>query len=370
MDKTALINTACDELLTYGLWDAKTKAKRWIKKYVFRKQVDVEDLVFWSTGLLATGLWQYRKELSANVSGHENAWETERGEVSEQIDRALAGYYERWIRRGCPVTYLDDLLAGETLLAVYEEYSRNKAENNMISKENEEQYQKAVEKLAEYALNYPRDEMGSLPYRANHKTGHVYVDSIGLICPFLYEYGNFFTKNECMELAVRQIANFFAYGMDETTGLPYHGYEVQTTCKYGIIGWGRAVGWLLRGMTGCMMTEYGVERLKDSYIRLVDTVLVYQRKDGYFSWQLQAVDGPADTSATGMICAALKQGIEQGILTEAKYEQTLQAGRNAIEKSIKDGRVYDCSGECEGFGQYPQRYGAYPWALGPALSVF
>lgn len=369
MDKTVLIGTACDELLTYGLWDAKTKAKRWIKKYMFRRPVDAEDLIFWPTGLLAVGLWQCRKELLAKDSGHENVRATGHGEILAQVDKALVDYFERWMRRGCPVTYLDDLLTGEVFLAAYEEYSRNKTENNMFGEKNVEKYQKAVDKLAEYALSCPTDETGSLPYRVGHNNGHVYADSIGLICPFLYEYGNFFKKNQCMELAVKQIANFLAYGMDGATGLPYHGYAMQTGCKYGIIGWGRAVGWLLRGMTGCMITEYGMERLKDSYIRLVDTVLAYQRKDGYFSWQLQAVDGPVDTSATGMICAALKQGIELGILADTKYGQALKAGTNAIEKSIKDGKVCDCSGECEGFGQYPQRYGAYPWALGLALTL-
>ena len=140
-------------------------------------------------------------------------------------------------------------------------------------------------------------------------------------------------------------------------------------CKYGIIGWGRAVGWLLRGMGCCMTTQYGAERLSDAYRKLVDAVIVFQRKDGYFSWQLQAVEGPADTSSTGMICAALRQGMELGILQGERYEQALQAGRTAVEKSVRDGRVYDCSGECEGFGQYPQRYGAYPWSLGPALML-
>lgn len=351
MDKAALIDTACAELLSYGLWDAQTKMKRWIKKNVFRKSVDVEDLIFWPTGLLAAGLWSCREE------------------APEQIDKALAGYYGRWMSRGYPITYLDDLLAGETFLAAYEEYSQNKTENHMIGENNAEQYRKAIEKLAEYALSYPTDEAGSLPYRVGHNDGHVYVDSVGLICPFLYEYGIYFNKRECMELAVNQIVNFLAYGIDGATGLPYHGYVTRTGEKYGIIGWGRAVGWLLRGMAGCMTTEYGAERLQDSYIRLVDAVLAYQRRDGYFSWQLQAADGPKDTSATGMICAALKRGIEMNILTDPKYGQALQSGTDAIEKSTGNGQVYDCSGECEGFGRYPQRYGAYPWALGPALTL-
>ena len=355
MEKLALIDTACDELLTYGLWDVKTKVKRQIKKYVFRKPVEKEDFIFWPTGLLAVGLWNCRQTADSSLR--------------QKIELSLSSYFERWEKRNSPISNLDDLIAGEVFLAVYGEYSRDKVENNMINKENEERFRKSAEKLAEYALTYPRDETGSLPYRAHHKNEHIYADAIGMICPFLYDYGRLFHKDECMELAVNQIVNFLAYGMDGSTELPYHGYAVRTTCKYGIIGWGRAVGWLLRGMAGCMITEYGLERLKDSYIRLIDTVLAYQRKDGNFSWQLQAMDGPADTSATGMICVALKQGIELGILIDVKYQQALQAGCNAIKKSIKNGKVYGCSGECEGFGQYPQRYDAYPWALGPALML-
>ena len=353
--KTDLIHTACKELLTYGLWDGKTRCKRLIKKYIFRRATIVEDLIFWPTGLLAVGLW--------------NCLQEEQEDLREEMEAALCAYFARWKKKSCPVTYLDDLLAGEVFLKAYEEYQQNKVENNFVDAEKAQQYQQAVEKLATYAFAYPTDETGSFPYRANQQNGYVFVDSIGLTCPFLYEYGRVFQKKESMELAVKQIANFLAYGMDAATGLPYHGYDVVSGTKYGIIGWGRAVGWLLRGMTGCMATDYGTELLCEPYHALVDVVLSYQRKDGYFSWQLQAIEGPADTSATGMICVALQEGIQRGILQGETYTQTLEKGMRAIAKSAKNGKIYDCSGECEGFSQYPQRYGAYPWALGMALML-
>lgn len=355
MDKGALVQAACRELMTYGLWDRKTKVKRLIKKYLLRRQTEPQDLIFWPTGLLAAGLWDYRKESGTDMAA--------------QIDHALGAYYARWEHRDCPVFYLDDLLAGEALLKAYEDYCRSKQDNGLIGEGKKEMYRAMIEKLADYGLNYPVDEMGSFPYRAAQNNGYVFADTIGLACPFLYRYGMINHRADAMGLAVKQIVNFVAYGMDGTTGLPYHGYVMSNACKYGIIGWGRAVGWLLRGMAGCMISEYGAERLRDSYVGLVEAVLPYQRGDGYFSWQLHALDGPVDTSATGMICAALKQGIELGILTEPKYEQALLAGKNAVYRSVKDGQVYDCSGECEGFGQYPQRYSAYPWALGPALML-
>ncbi len=354
-DRMAMADNACDELLTYGIWNANTKLKNFIKKYLLGKQTAPEDRIFWPTGLIADALWQSR---SAATSTLQN-----------KIDQSLYVYFERWVKKGSPVFYLDDLLSGETFLGIYEEYIDNKLSNSIINKKNEAVYKSAIDKLAEYALTYPTDEIGSLPYRPSQGAGHIYVDSIGLVCPFLYEYGRFNKKSEYMELAIKQIANFLAYGIDAATGLPYHGYDVATGTKHGIIGWGRAVGWLLRGMTGCMGSEYGEEKLLEFYIKLTDSVIKWQRKDGYFSWQLQALEGPADTSATAMICLSLSEGIKRQFLKGKNYGKVLELGIRAIRKSIKNGRVYDCSGECEGFSQYPQKYGDYPWALAPALQV-
>lgn len=370
MDKTALIENACKDLATYGVWDGRTRLKRGIKKYILRRETTVEDLIFWPTGLLAHGLWQYRTRLRAQTQKNE---EVTAG-TADSVEEALAAYLARWHKKGTPVCFLDDLLTGETILSAYEEARRQSADDGWLEQETcvgftGRQCAAALEKFAAYVDQYPQNETGSFPYRAGQENGYVFADGIGLACPFLYRYGMVFERQEYMELAVRQVVNFLAYGMDTATGLPYHGYDMTDGCKYGIIGWGRAAGWLLRGMTACLQSEYGRERLTEPYGELVHAVLSYQRRDGYFSWQLQAVDGPADTSATGMICAALKQGIEQGLLTPDAGAEALQAGRNAIERAVKDGRVYQCSGECLGFSQYPQQYGAYPWALGPAIEV-
>lgn len=350
-EQHALIESACRELLTYGVWDAKMKMKGFVRKYLLRQRIATESLICWPTAFLAAGLWECRQ-----VNEH-------------MIDSALHAYYKRWMNKGCPITVPDDLMAGEALLSMIEAYQAKEQNGDIVNGQELNKYEETVGKLAAYGLSYPVDELGSLPYRASQMNGMILVDTIGLVCPFLYRYGVMYDRKDAMELAVKQIVNFLAYGMDASTGLPYHGYVVANPYKCGIIGWGRAVGWLLRGMTGCMITEYGAQKLMKDYRELVEAALSYQREDGYFAWQLSAKEGPADTSATGMICASLKQGIELGIITQEKYGHALQAGRNAITKSVRDGKVYDCSGECEGPGQYPQRYDAYPWALGPALML-
>lgn len=348
-EKRALIDTACEMLLTYGVWDYKTKCKRFIKKNILRRHVTPEDSIFWPTAILAAGLCKQREQTGLT-----------------QIDETLSAYYRRWMKKKMPIVFLDDLLAGETLLSMYVSKDMELSYDAVFTRE---AMKEGLDKLAEFAGSYPIDEAGSFPYRANQNNGYVFVDMIGLVCPFLYRYGELFGKKEYMEMAIRQIANYLAYGMDSGTYLPYHGYDMKDGCKYGIIGWGRAVGWLLRGMAGCVRTSYGRERLEVPFKTAVDAAISYQRSDGYFSWQLQAVDGPMDTSAMAMILAAVQDGIAFGVLDNEKYTIALENGKKALQRSIRDGNVYDCSGECEGFSVYPQRYGAYPWGIGAALQI-
>lgn len=372
MNKIPLMENACKELLSYGVWDGRAKCKYLLKRCLLRRETAKEDLIFWPAGLMAAGLWTCRQELIEDSQGQtETPGEAPESagtrRLIEMIENALAAYYARWQKKGMPLQVLDDLLSGEVLLHAFSEMEKTRAEN-MLGLSGEA-LGGALERLAAYGMRHPTDGAGSFCYRPSHGSNAVFVDGIGLACPFLYQYGEIFGKAEYKELAVRQIVNFLTYGMDGGTGLPYHGYDMTDGCKHGIIGWGRAVGWLLRGMTGCLLPDYGRQRLEAPYRELVKAVLAWQRPDGYFSWQLQALEGPADTSATGMICAAVRQGIEMGILTDPKYGQALRNGKNAVCQSVKDGKVYHCSGECEGFGQYPQRYGAYPWALGTALTL-
>lgn len=372
MDKTLLIENACTELMAYGVPDRKMQLKRFVKKYMLGRKAAPKDMIFWPTGLLAEGLWHCRTELALQCG---KGWKKESFDVElaqgqvRQIESVLEAYFDRWRKKGMPLYFLDDLVAGETFLEQYLSRSADKEQASWQQDTRTRQYREAVDKMASFAMEYAKDETGSLLYRAKQRNGYVFADMLGLVCPFLYRYGMAFDRQECMELALKQIANFLAYGMDGESGLPYHGYDMAEGCKYGIIGWGRAVGWTLRGMSGCFLSDYGRERLRTPFVRLMDTVLAYQRSDGAFSWQLQALEGPLDTSVTGMICAALKEGIELKILVGDNYRQALGRGKDSLARSIHEGKVYDCSGECEGFAQYPQRYGAYPWALGLALMI-
>lgn len=423
------------ELLHYYDKDAKRKLKDMLKKAAGR-YVPPEDGIFWDTGLLANGLmelWTCRErvgkmrwvgdiqegQIQVEQMQEGRIWKEQIQErqirtgqmqqaAGSEIVKAVKQYFDCWIERGMPVYYMDDALCGVALLRLYEAVS-------------EERYRAGADKLVNYLLalgETEADAIGSIPYRPTQKTGHVYVDGIGMICPFLTMYGVKFGNERAIKLALTQIKNMLEYGMDAKTGLPYHGFRYENKEKYGIIGWGRAVGWLLMGMKGVLYwlregnvekdcsgkaisgegegkksiaQEYGAEyrELKKAFFQLLKAVESYQRADGGFSWQLEAMEGPADSSATAMIAQALQFAVadeEEGDIRAGEegnnkaeeegseknsenWKAMLQSAVEFLYGCEKDGKIYHCLGECMGFSQYPQVYGAYPWSLGTSLEV-
>lgn len=341
-----MVKEAEYELLHYPKRGFGYHLKRIIKMAAGIKQEPI-DRINWPTGLLAKSLADYYMQ-------------NKNSEEARIILEHLKKYYDRWIHRGCKIHYLDDAFSGMALIDLHQITG-------------EEKYKKAAESIANYLFEHETDGGGAFPYRPRQNNGYIFADGIGMACPFLCKYGSTYGDTNAVNLAVTQLQNFIQMGMDEKTGLPYHGYQYESGVKYGIIGWGRAVGWLMIGMSESLayMSESrpGYEMIKQAYRRLVDKVEAYQLEGGLYSWQLAAREGPVDTSATAMILYAIARSLETKVLIGI-HKSRLMRGREALWNSVKDGRIYGCLAECQGFSMYPQIYGAYPWSLGPALSLF
>jgi len=342
-----LIEEIKHELFHYPETTKKQDVKYIVKRLLKPKDTPKRDSFFWTHALLAQAL--------------ESAGEAD----------TLKKYYDIWLEKGVPIYNIDNVMNGYSLLYVYE-------------KTGEMKYKQAADKLYEYICGYAKEMGNPMPYRRNYPT-HVYVDGLGMVVPFLCRYGTMFKKPDALELGITQIKEFLKYGVDEITGLPYHGYDTKIHTKQGIIGWGRAVGWLMLAMADSM--EYlpeskEKEEMMVTFQNLTKAVFQFHREDGYFSWQLSAMEGPKDTSATAMIGYAVKKVISvskknlENVNTDMEngqekcMEESLEQIEKALLKSYKSGKIYDCSGECEGFSQYPQVYGAYPWSLGPGARFF
>lgn len=333
-------------IFTWPVLTRKEKLKRGIRKYLLLQRVPPADPYYWPNALLAEGICAGRN-----------------GSVDHGGMEALRKHYDKWLEAGLPAHDLDHGANGMPLLALYE-YTK------------EQKYLDGAEALIRYLKQHPRSVRGGLPYRTRQET-HMYADSLGMICPFLCRYGALMGDGEAMELGTAQLDWFLKRGMDEKSGLPYHGFDSETGVKYGCIGWGRAVGWMMTGLAESLVwlpeerREYSF--LCQSFRKLSGAVLSCQRQDGSFAWLLPALEGPADSSATAMIASALLSGLYGGLLENAAedgVEDVIYRVGEFLLSCMKDGRVEQCSGECQGLGEYPQRYGSYPWSDGPALKLF
>ncbi len=356
---------AIHEMLHYDDRDIKRGIKDMVKKAAGR-YVPPKDMIFWPGAMLANSLTEWGKE----------------SEKRKAVP-ALKEYFDRWIGAGMPLYFVDDVLAGVSLIDLYLDTK-------------EEKYKAGADRMAAYLYRLEEmeaDETGSIPYRPFHGNQHIYADGAGMMGSFLIKYGAVFHSAHGIESGWRQMRNMLLFGMDEKTGLPYHGFQYENKIKYGIIGWGRAVGWLLMGLSrglccirGSLREEDGQEKrekewesacrtaygeMEASYRRLMETAGAYQKENGAFPWQLGAEEGPEDSSATAMIAYAAAMEAQR------KDKQTQwEIGRRLAEQAAgylagqeKDGRIYSCLAECKGFSEYPQYYGAYPWSLGPGLGV-
>lgn len=351
--KEELLDSVIREIRTYPVYTGKMRMKDTLKRCMGKKIAPV-DRFFWPHAMLSYGLLEAHKSTG-----------------SEKAYRALQEYADRYIAAGVPIRYADNVMNGEALLYLYRTEERT---------DKRDAYLRAAERLADYAMQYE----GKLIYRPGNPT-HIYVDALGMVCPVLAHLGSLAGGDGGGKKAAEKTENigytracagflkdFLEKGMDEKSGLPYHGYDAESGEKMGIIGWGRAVGWLLMALSGSLayMEDTGEkEWLREQFEMLVLRTCVYQKEDGLFHWQLPATEGPSDTSATAMILYAVKQGVKNGSLRE-DHTEMMQRAEQGLCAHIRNGNVDQCLAECMGYAMYPQVYGTYPWGLGMSYASF
>lgn len=374
----ALTDTAVLQLASYPSLTAKQKIKRAVKSCIPGKRPAALDAFSWPNALLAKGL----------LCVYETTGE------KKALD-AVADYLKRWKTKGFPINYVDNLMNG-TLAMELEEIlkgSRDRADRAPQERERSmpcrdtsdpaELCREAADACAAWLKAAPRTQEGLVCYRRQHPDW-LFADTLAMVSPFACRYGKERGDKELQELGIRQLSAFWEKGMDAGSGLPYHGYDEKTGMKYGIIGWGRACGWMLLGLAESLpyieTENKAFEALSEAYRELACSVFERQREDGSFSWQLSALEGHGDSSAEGMIGLALMLFGKKQCRTketsadcsgaksrEAELKKNITRLYELSKTRITEGKVGSCSGECLGFAQYPQVYGSYPWGNGSVL---
>lgn len=251
-----------------------------------------------------------------------------------------------------PAESVEQGIYGWVLLKLYEETG-------------DPRYFAGAEELARvYLRSLPRTETGLLPYNPRKKG--MFVDSVGMLCPFLAKYGKMAKNKEASQLAVHQIDEFLAMGMDVKSGLPWHAY--QDGKPYGLLGWSRGMGWLAVGLAATL-AELPPEnpdrvRLASRWNTLASLIASEQQENGLWSWAFMIPDAAADSSATAMFSWAFQTSVRNGDLPPAFQGYVDRAVPGLLKCTNQDGAIGQSSWESGGPGHYPKIFGPQPFAQG------
>ena len=306
-----------------------------IKQIIKHGKIIKKDIAFWPNALLVYALIEINTKTSL-----------------QEVQRMN----KKWYKQKYNIANFDDYLMGYLLLK--SDKVLTESNRNLL-----------ISSLDSYLLT---NNYKIFPYRLDSPT-KVYIDLLGMLPPYLsYKYA--LTKDkELLLLAERQYTSFKEYGFDSTIILPYHGYDMKTKYKEGIVGWGRGIGWYLFGLAETI-SNISSNKEREYFLKLYfetfEVVLKYLKKNGLFSWQIIGIDSYEDTSATALILLSILKLMKEKIYTEDIYDKKIENMIKGLKRNTLNYKVMQCSSECGGFGVYPQNYGCYPWSLGPAVICF
>lgn len=216
------------------------------------------------------------------------------------------------------------------------------------------------------SINEHMGEDGLIAYSGRNNIR--YVDTIGLVCPFLILYANTYQQPQYIKLSLSQIEGFLQHGLYPSTLLPAHSYSTSSGLPVGVFGWGRGAGWLILGLIDTFLElKPSVEKdhLKITIKKFADCYADFQREDGGFGIFLQDKN-TYDSSATAIF--AYYYAVCYQIFEEPIYFSIV---KNSLEKlktnTRRNGALDYCQGDTVDVGVFSLRLDIMPFAQGMTL---
>lgn len=233
--------------------------------------------------------------------------------------------------------------------------------------DNPDKVKSAMDESLSVIMKNINDE-GMISYTGGRENPDMYVDTIGLVCPFLMLYSRIYEDAELENIAFRQLELFHKYGLYSGTALPNHAFNIKSKLPLGVYGWGRGTAWYFIGL----MDSYPLfqkklykEQVKHWLVEAADCYLNYQRKDGGFGAILQRTQ-TYDSSVT---CAMAWFYAEMGEVCKSKTY--VEASEKCLKKILSCTRITGaidlCQGDTKDIGVFAQTYDIMPFAQGMIL---
>lgn len=214
--------------------------------------------------------------------------------------------------------------------------------------------------------NLTRD--GIISYSEGKQAERYFVDTLGMVCPFLCLYGRIYQKDKYVKMAFDQIRLYTRYGMYGDTMLPCHAIDSRTHLPLSLYGWGRGTAWFVLGLIDTYAEmESSPEKLELQGIiqKAAESYKAYQLADGGFCTILQG-GGIYDSSVTSVMsyfyqfCAGIFNNSEYKSIADNCLDRLIRA-------TMRDGAIDQCQGDTHGVGNFSQTFDIMPFAQGMAL---
>ena len=233
-----------------------------------------------------------------------------------------------------------------------------------------ERYRRALDETAALVMRHIGAD-GLLQYRQGTVAGYRYVDTIGLVCPFLAAYGLTYGREDCVDLAVRQIEAYDRHGMHPALRLPFHAYAVDDGRPLGLCGWGRGLAWYAIGLAEVWRLLPASDRrkaeLEARVAQLAQAAARFQQPDGSWRWTVTRPETRADSSVTAALAWFLLQAAAASGAPADARERARRALAYLRGVTRRTGAIDFAQGDTRDIGVYAQRFDVLPFAQGFAL---
>lgn len=213
-------------------------------------------------------------------------------------------------------------------------------------------------------------EDGTVKYR-NFMNDYRYVDTIGFICPFLVCYGKIYNKPECIELSIKQIAEYNKYGILNNHHIPCHAYKIENKIPMGLYGWGRGLGWFAIGLIDSW-NELEKENkhkktLEEFIITFAKSAIKFQNKNGAWSWTVTRPETRLDSSTTATLSWFMLNASKIDAISDECIASYNKAIKYLMKVTKRNGSIDFSQGDTKDIGVYSLLFDILPFTQGFAI---
>ena len=250
--------------------------------------------------------------------------------------------------------YIDQVTMGVVIAKFYE-----------INKE--QKYKQACETITNWLIKNIDSKYNIILYRPN--LDFQYIDTLGMICPFLVMCANIFDKKELIDLSNTQIKFYINNGLNQINKMPYHAIDLKNGSPMGSSNWGRGLGWYLLALSSTL--KYTNSKNNDSYIffkeemeSLIPHINKFKQNHYWGQFLGSSKKWHIDTSVSTMVFYSLS------LISKINKENFTDFYNFIKPLTTKKGEVDYTSGDTEDINIYSREYGKSELTQGLLLSIF